>query len=312
MEEKERQRACTGDCFVNTELECLPCFFRQVYRSLSYAGMNGDTGRSIARRAVRIVEEAPLDQAPARISTLLHRLVREATNTDPYKQIKDEYTQIALNLLPSARKMANRSTPASDAEILEGGVRAAIAGNIIDFGIYDSVDLDRSLKESFLFPLPAQTFQDFVCAVRNARSVLYLCDNAGEIVFDRILIDALRSLGKNVTAVVKGKPVINDATLLDAKAAGLDESASKIIDNGNDGVGTLLELCSESFIEAYKSSELIISKGQANYETLSTSPDNRIFFMFKIKCPVVARWLGKENGDIILMQNQRSACAAGR
>ncbi|MDA8098791.1 MAG: ARMT1-like domain-containing protein [Nitrospiraceae bacterium] len=285
---------------MKTDLACLPCFFRQVSRTLSYAGVNGARGREITQAAADIIEQASLEQAPARISTLLHRLIRKTAGTDPYRAVKEEYTRIALATLPAARVLAAGHGP----DALAGGVRAAIAGNIIDFGIYDSVDLDRSLQDSFRQPLSEPAFQAFSRAVDRARNILFLCDNAGEIVFDRILIEELSRRGKTVTAVVKGIPVINDATMDDAIASGLRESASAVIDNGNDGIGTLLELCSETFRAAYDAADLIVSKGQANFETLATVDDDRIFYFFKVKCPVVARALGRENGDIVLMGNR--------
>jgi uncharacterized protein with ATP-grasp and redox domains len=283
---------------VKTELECLPCFFGQITRTLNYAGVNGDRGRSILRKAEKIIERASLDEVPARTTTLIHRILREETGVDPYKQVKDSYNRIALERLTRLRRMA-----AEKPDRLEGGVRIAIAGNVIDFGIYESFDLDRSLSESFLLPLSSIDYHNFAQAAANARRILFLCDNAGEIVFDRVLIETLRDRGKDVTAVVKGSPVINDATLDDASAAGLTECAV-VIDNGNDGIGTLLEACSQKFMDAYRSADLIISKGQANYETLVQEKDVRTFFLFKVKCPVVARVLNRENGDIVLMGNK--------
>ena len=279
---------------LKTELECLPCFFGQITRTLGYAGVNGDRGRGIRRMAETVIENASLEEVPARTTTLIHRILRSQTGVDPYQQVKEMYNRIALDRLPALRRMA-----AGASDRLEGGVRIAIAGNVIDFGIYDSVDLDRSLEESFRLPLSETDFRDFSQAVRPARRILYLCDNAGEIVFDRVLIEVLRDMGKDVTAVVKGSPVINDATLDDAHAAGLRECAT-VIDNGNDGIGTLLEACSSQFMDAYRSADLIISKGQANYETLVQEMDERIFFLFKVKCPVVASFLKKENGDIVV------------
>ena len=280
---------------VKTELECLPCFFGQITRTLSYAGVNGDRGRGIGRLVEKVIESAPLDEVPARTSTLIHRILRNTIGIDPYRQVKETYNRIALDRLPALRRMA-----AGAADRLEGGVRIAIAGNVIDFGIYDSVDLDRSLDDSFLLPLSETDFRGFSQAVGSAGRILYLCDNAGEIVFDRVLIEVLRDMGKDVIAAVKGSPVINDATREDAHAAGLDECAT-VIDNGNDGIGTLLEACSPQFMDAYKSADLIISKGQANYETLAQEKDERIFFLLKVKCPVVASFLQRENGDIVLM-----------
>lgn len=273
---------------------------RQISRTLGYAGVNGDRGRNITRRAEIIIENASFDQAPARVSTLLHRLIRSESGVDPYARVKDEYNRIALEKLPAARKLVLEHGE----DHLAGSVRAAIAGNVIDFGIYDTVDLDRALRDAFHLPLSESAYADFSRAVQNARTVLYLCDNAGEIVFDRVLIEILRGMGKKVIAAVKGAPVINDATLDDARSVGLHGSASEVIDNGNDGIGTLLELCSEPFREAYRSADLIISKGQANFETLIDERDPRTFFLFMVKCPVVAKALDREQGDIILMANR--------
>lgn len=283
---------------MKTELACLPCFFGQVRRTLGYAGVNGDRGWSISRQAAALIEAASLDEVPARTSTVFHRLLRRETGVDPYRSVKDEYNRIALEMLPELRR---RTTAAGD--VLAGAVRAAIAGNVIDFGIYESVDLDRAVEESFELPLPAADYQEFTKAVDQAGSILYLCDNAGEIVFDRLLLEVLRDRGKAVTAVVKGSPVINDATRDDAKAAGLS-CCAVVIDNGSDGIGTLLEDCSELFREAFRSADLIISKGQANFETLCAQKDKRIFFLFKVKCSVVAQAIGRENGDIVLMRSR--------
>ena len=283
--------SCYG---LKTELECLPCFFGQVARTLKHAGVNGDRGRDILRRAERVIEKASLDEVPARTTTIIHRILREETGLDPYKKVKDTYNRIALEMLPALRRRVD-----SPDDRLECGVRAAIAGNVIDFGIYESIDLDRALEESFRLPLTGGVYPVFAQAVKASNSILYLCDNAGEIVFDRLLIEILRDMGKKVTAAVKGSPVINDATLDDARAAGLHE-CSTVIDNGNDGIGTLLEACSPRFLEQYQSADLIISKGQANYETLVQEKDERIFFLFKVKCPVVAAFMGRSNGDIVL------------
>jgi hypothetical protein len=288
-----------------TELDCLPCFFGQVTRTLSHAGINGDAGRRILRRAETVIGDASLDQAPARITTVIHRLMREETGVDPYKRVKDLYNRIALGTLPGLRRMAARAPDA-----LEAGVRLAIAGNVIDFGIYESFDLDRSIEESFRLPLSRSDYLGFARAVHDSKRILFLCDNAGEIVFDRVLIEVLRGMGKDVTAVVKGSPVINDATLSDAADAGLAECAT-VIDNGNDGIGTLLEFCSERFMNEYRSADMIISKGQANYETLEQEEDKRTFFLFKVKCPVVARALKRDNGDIVLRGNMERADHAG-
>jgi damage-control phosphatase, subfamily I len=279
---------------VKTELACLPCFFGQVSRTLMYADVNGERGRSIRRRAEAIIAASSLDDVPARTTTVIHRMLRKETGVDPYRSVKEAYNRIALQRLPVLRRKA-----AACDDRLEGSVRIAIAGNVIDFGIYESIDLDRSIEESFQRPLASGSYRAFAGRISAARRILYLCDNAGEIVFDRVLLETLRNMGKDVTAVVKGSAVINDATHEDALAAGLQNSA-RVIDNGSDGIGTLLETCSEEFLGLYRSADLVISKGQANYETLVQEKDKRIFFLFKVKCPVVASFLQKSDGDIVL------------
>ena len=297
MEEKDRWFADrSGACIVRTELECLPCFFGQITRTLNHAGVNGDRGRSIARRAGAIVESSSLEEVPARTSTLIHRLLRSESGVDPYQGIKTTYNRIALEMLPELTRLA-----ADMPDRLEGGIRAAIAGNVIDFGIYDHIDLQRSIDESFHLELDPGSLDVFRRTVEQAARILYLCDNAGEIVFDRVLLRILQEKGKTVTVAVKGAPVINDATLDDAAESGMTEY-TELIDNGSDGIGTLLETCSERFLHAYQSADMIISKGQANYETLEQTRDPRLFFLFKVKCPVVGRALGRENGAIVLKQ----------
>jgi hypothetical protein len=279
---------------MKAELECLPCFFAQVARTLGHAGVSGDRKRAITREAARIIGAASLDDVPARTTTVVHRMLRRETGVDPYRSVKEAYNRIALGRLPALRQLA-----AGGADRLEGGVRVAIAGNVIDFGIYGSIDLDRSIEESFRLPLSPALYRSFADKVAASKRVLYLCDNAGEIAFDRVLIELLQGMGRDVTVAVKGSPVINDATRDDARACGLHESVA-LIDNGNDGIGTLLEACSRQFLDEYHAADLIISKGQANYETLVQEGDERIFFLFKVKCPVVARFLKRPEGDIVI------------
>ena len=123
-----------------------------------------------------------------------------------------------------------------------------------------------------------------------------LADNAGEIVFDRLLIEQLPI--DRVTVAVRGYPVINDATLDDAETAGLTDIVD-VISNGSDAPGTLLDDCSEAFRSRFEEADLIIAKGQGNYETLAQSP-RPIFFLLRVKCPVVARDLDYPVGSMVV------------
>jgi uncharacterized protein with ATP-grasp and redox domains len=137
-------------------------------------------------------------------------------------------------------------------------------------------------------------------AVNDAREILYIADNAGEIVFDRLLIERLPI--EKVTVAVKGSPVINDVTMEDALVAGLPRIV-EVIDNGSDAPGTILESCSGYFQERFEKADLVIAKGQGNYETLSDI-DKNIFFILKAKCPVIARDIGCEVGQMIFQKTK--------
>ena len=272
-------------------MECLPCFFRQVSRTLSYAGINGDRGRSITLQANDIISRASLDQAPARISTLLHRLLREATGIDPYRDVKERYNRIALGMLPSVRSRAGT-------DLLAGGVRAAIAGNIIDFGIYESIDLEGSLQESFRLPLPGRAYAGFSAAVGRSSNILYLCDNAGEIVFDLLLIRFLKAQGARVTLAVKGAPVLNDATLVEAWQLGMEREVDLLTTTGSGDIGVTLEKIPGDLARALADATLIIAKGMANYESLTEYAPRLppVAYLLTVKCETVAESIGAPVG----------------
>jgi hypothetical protein len=149
----------------------------------------------------------------------------------------------------------------------------------------------------YLYPEQIQGFKD---AINAAEKILYLADNAGEIVFDRLLIEQLPI--EKVTVVVKGFPVINDATMEDAMLAGLPRIV-EVIDNGSDAPGTILESCSQQFRDCFNNSDLIIAKGQGNYETIS-DVDKNIFFILKAKCPVIARDIGCKVGEMVFQKTK--------
>jgi uncharacterized protein with ATP-grasp and redox domains len=189
---------------------------------------------------------------------------------------------------------------------LETAVRLAIAGNIIDFGPNSRLE-DRHVRDAITHAFRAKRLgldeEDFRTAVMKADKILYLADNAGEIVFDRLLIEQLPY--EKITLVVKAGPIINDATMNDARAAGLTDLV-EVIDNGADAPGTILEICSEEFRRRFDQADLIIAKGQGNYETLS-NVDANILFLLKVKCPVIARHLGSELDSLVLQAADFSA-----
>lgn len=242
-----------------------------------------------------------MDRPPPYMACEIHRIIREETGlADPYADLKEESTETALRLLDEMRRRVRHSP-----DSFEAAVRFSIAGNAIDFGIVSRMD-DIRIEENFTIALEKRLarsdLSDLKEAAERAESVLILGDNAGETVFDTPLLETLS--GKDLMYAVRGSPVINDATRSDAEAAGIDRHA-RIIESGSDAPGTVLELCSAEFREEYSRADLIISKGQGNFETLYGGPRD-IYFLTQVKCPVIGRDIGADVGDwIILHQHGR-------
>ena len=284
-------------------LDCIGCFIRQALDAARFATDDEQIHEKVVRGVLRLAAELDMSQSPPAIGQQIHRLIREVTgNDDPYRKVKGRFNNLALRLYPELRKrIMNSGNP------LETAIRLAIAGNIIDFGVNGSVDesdLHRAISESLAADFDMVQVQSLQDAAEQAGEILYLADNAGEIVFDRLLIEQLPY--EKVTVAVKGKPVINDATMKDADVAGLTRIA-EVIDNGSDGPGTILQSCSQSFHNHFSSADMVIAKGQGNYETLS-GVDKNIFFLLKAKCPVIATDIGCNVNEMILL---RSAAFSG-
>jgi hypothetical protein len=193
---------------------------------------------------------------------------------------------------------------------LELAVRFSIAGNIIDFGAMSNVSpefLRRTVQESLDWKLDRHLFDDFAEAIAEADSILVIGDNAGEIFFDRMLIEQLPM--EKVTYVVRGSPVLNDATMDDAKAAGLLDLV-EVIDTGADIPGVVLEACSPQFRERFEDASLVIAKGQGNYEGLC-NVDKDIFFLLQVKCDVVGRVLGCQPGTPVIARSRHAPVKKG-
>jgi hypothetical protein len=229
------------------------------------------------------------------MSQSIHRRLRDLTGiADVYREAKQRFNALALELLPELKaKVSEAEDPFAYA------VRLAIAGNVIDLGVNSNLqeaDIRRSLQKVLTEPFCGD-IQLFRRTLLAAGRVLYLADNTGEIAFDRLLIEQLPA--GHVTVAVRGGPVLNDATLADAQAVGLDRIA-EVIDNGSDAPGTILDDCSQAFQDSFKRADIIIAKGQGNFETLCEAPAN-IFFLLKIKCSVVANQTGLPIGTQALI-----------
>ena len=284
---------------MRTYFDCIPCFVRQTLDSVRLITDDEQIHERVMREVLRLASKMDLRQSPPAMAQKIHRLIRKLTGVqDPYLQTKDRFNKLALKMYPELRKKVEAS-----ADPFETAIRLAIAGNIIDLGVKTGLaesQVEETITQSLTDPLDIKALKGFRNATSRAKDILYLGDNAGEIVFDRLLIEQLPC--EKITFVVKANPIINDATMEDAEIVGLTDIVS-VIDNGSDAPGTILEDCSEKFRRRFNEADLVIAKGQGNYETLS-DVDKDIFFILRAKCPVIARHLDCEVGEMILRKSK--------
>jgi damage-control phosphatase, subfamily I len=284
-------------------LDCVQCMFRQVLQAARFCGADEQTQERLLRETMRLLQERDWDCSPMELAQPVIEMVRRETGVDdPYLEVK---------------KLGNREAQAHVAHVLEKiasaadpvniALKAAIGGNIIDYGAQASFDLDATMDRVFRMDFAINDEAALVAALRQANSIAYLGDNAGEIVFDKILLETIDRLygGKQITFVVRDQPLLNDALLADARAVGLDTvpgvemvAMPPRIPGPDDGHRALWERIAAC--------DVIISKGQGNYEGFSSIPG--IFFLLMAKCDLIASDINARTdgdlkiGDMILWQ----------
>ncbi len=252
------------------------------------------------------IDNADPDISPAALTLIAIRMAeRHAGVDDPFRDIKVQNNEMALALYDELNdKIKNSDAP------LHLACQLAACGNIIDLGVHDDFDIHATIAKVLREGFMHDDFAEFVrqCDELNEKSesarLLYLCDNAGEIVFDRLFIEELKRQYPEfkITAVVRGTTVLNDATMEDARAVGLDKVVP-VIDNGKAELGTMIEKLTNQLRDDFLNADIIISKGQANYETLCSRSEN-IFFILKAKCDVVAQRIGVKLWDAVMVHNK--------
>jgi len=281
---------------MRTYFDCIPCAIRQVLDAVRMITDDEAVHEQVVREALGLWRRMDLNLSPPAMAQKVHRMVRRITGAvDPYLEVKDRYNRLAMSLYPDLRR-----TVVGSSDPFETAVRLAIAGNIIDFGVNSTVEestVEETIANSLTDPLDMEALACLKEAVAGADDILYLGDNTGEIVFDRLLVEQ-RPTGK-VTLAVRGAPILNDAVMADAETVGLTDLV-KVIDNGTDAPGTIIEKCSKSFRKQFEKADLVMAKGQGNFETLSET-DKNIFFLLRPKCAVLARHLDCPLGRQVLI-----------
>lgn len=278
---------------MKTYLDCIPCFMNQALRAGRLATSDEAKHEELLNYTAELVKTLDLEKSPAENGAEIYHKVREITGIyDPYKEIKQNSIREAQQLYPNLKKIVGESE-----NPLLTAVRIAIAGNVIDFGIDKEFNIKSDLEKILYQDFAILDFDAFVKSVSEAKTILYLADNAGESVFDKLLIE---TINKPVIYATREVPVINDVVIEDAIASGIDDVA-EIISSGTPAPGIILSLCNKEFVTLFKEADMIISKGQGNFEGLSDA-DGNIFFLLKAKCPVIAKELNVKVNDIILKQ----------
>ena len=256
--------------------------------------------RRILNSVAYMIPDLSAEVTPPEIAQQVYRVVYEITgNNDPYREAKNRANESAMSLYSRMKDTVDYSN-----EPLETACKLAIAGNAIDLGAQsDYGSINSIVEDSLGYKLNQENYREFKKHIGKSSLILYIADNAGEIVFDRLLIEQLLQTKKSrIVFVVREKPIINDATLHDALKVGLDKVAT-IITSGSDAPATILSQCSSEMLAFYNAADMIIAKGQGNYESLSARPEN-IFFMFKVKCPVIARDSGFDIDSFVLTRSK--------
>lgn len=287
---------------MRTSPNCLPCLTKQAAYTAALATDSLKLQNEIMASATRLIATFDLALSPPENAVHLYRMIAEQTgNSDIFADLKNISNQTVLKMLPDLEhKISQSADPLRTAAIL------TLAGNIIDYGSHHDFNVHQAVDECLNTALAIDDFTELQDDLRQAKKILYLGDNCGELVFDRLLI---KQLNQQVTFAVREKPVINDALAADAEECGLGDLC-QIISNGTDCPGTPLHHCSNEFKKIFSEADLIISKGQGNFETLS-GISGPIYFMLMIKCEVVASHVAEitnrppgsiKTGDLVLMK----------
>jgi uncharacterized protein with ATP-grasp and redox domains len=288
-------------------LACFPCFLRQALEASRMVTQNEGIQRKVLNSVLSILSNISTQASLPEIAHIVHLRVKSITgNFDPYREIKKKQNELALRYESTlSAQIAEMSNP------LKAAMMLAAIGNAIDLAPDRPVqDIYKRYMEFINRGFAWDDYELFLEKLVRSKSLLYLGDNAGEIVWDKLLVEEIvEKFNLEITYVVRGFPILNDVTMEDAHFVGLDKVV-KVFSNGFDAPGTLLDRCSEEFLKHYKTSDLILSKGQGNYESLNG--ENRpIFFLLNVKCPVIAEDIHCNVGDLVLKAQSNHALFYG-
>jgi len=282
---------------VISDYRCFFCFARAFERLIEKENLSPEEKKCFASDMFGLFNEVKHDFSIPMISRELHVLLKQySNNPDPYKEAKKQSNDLVLEMYPELKNIVFQS-----GNSFKTALRLAIAGNIIDYGIGNHFDLQGTIDKVLSSDFAVDDSVELEQALSQAKTVLYLGDNCGEMVFDKLFIETI--MHPNLIYAVRGAPVINDATLDDARYVWMDIVAD-VISNGYDAPSTILEHCSTEFMEVFDRADVIISKGQGNLEGLLGKTNKEVYFLLMVKCEVIADALGVKKGDFVVRKNK--------
>lgn len=283
---------------MNSTLACIPCFVEHTLHVAKLTTDDEDQQFKIIKQVLAVAAEMELEQSPPEMARKIHRIIREVTGVeDAYQEIKDNSTAFARELMPLLRSEIEAAE-----NHFEAIVRLVIAGNIIDFGAdrhFKLKDARERITEALNLHIDSSSVNHLRELMENAGSILYMMDNCGEAVFDRLLIEPFR---EKITIGIRGYPILNDITPREVDSSDIKDLA-RIIDTGDSTPGVSMQYSSAEFLDVFNNVDLIIAKGQGNYETLSNT-SRPIVFLLRVKCPVVGEKLNADIGSLnVIIKN---------
>lgn len=281
-------------------LDCIPCFQKQTL--FATKDLDDRLRAKILKKIMLLLCNISWELTPDEIANNVYNLIREETGVmDPYKEVKQESNKMALELYSKLKNKLEEIVSKKDKLYL--AAKLSIAGNIIDFGPAFEFNLEKTIEEVLNKKPAIDNFDILLEKIISSESLLYFADNAGEIVLDKLFIEEMLEAKekpfKYISFVVKGGPIINDATVDDVYEVGMEELENVVfykLGNGQEGSGPNRR--DDEVKKWIKEHDLVISKGQGNYEGLSEN--NNIFFMLMAKCPVIAKELGVNVMDTVI------------
>lgn len=275
--------------------ECKKCCIDQVHRLAIMLGIDPGPVLELVEKEFK---KGEIKTAPEYAELIFKTFHKHTGIHDPYEEIKKESTYEAQRLLPMVEKHAGERYSG-----IQKLIEMAIVGNMIDYGAFHEISIEEFIVYALNAPYFKLELDEFEKDLKASKKILYLADNAGEIVFDAILIEEIKKMGKEITVAVRGEPIINDVTYEDAVNAGIDKYA-KIISTGARIPGIILDKCSKEFVKEYNKADLVIAKGQGNFETLyfEAKKPKKLYYLFVVKCNSVARLIGANVKEKVLMK----------